>query len=536
MNYRVLLAVPSDEIENSLVARFQELSDWDVVSVQRSSRELTDMVIELADADVVVIHHELGPLPVLDLIRDLSRNQPQLAIILLVDETTPELFSNAMEAGVRGVLASDAPLDELNTRLSAAAEWSRTLRRHLEAASRDTPASGPRGSIVTVSGAKGGVGTTTVALHTALAAAQSGRTVCLVDLDLPSGDLPSYLDQSHRRGIIDLAEAGDDISAAMLADTLYVHPTGLHVLLAPAHGERSEDVTARSTRQILGALRSRYELVIVDCSATMTEATAIAVELADSTVVALTPDLAALRGAQRLLSMWERLQIRQKRDCHAVLVRHNRRSEIQPDFTRKLLNCQVLETAIPARYWALEEATNTGDPSRVSDDQLRRAYGQVASELGLVRTTAAAPQPAAAPNGDQRRSGGLTGLFGGARGRRDRGGVLVEFTAAVPMLLLALVVVLQVMILGLAWLYTSHGASEGARQAAVTPGNTERIEEEVGKRIHGSFGEDVEVTVLDSGEAAGVRVTVDVPVLIPGVDDTWTVGNEGYIAPSGAPE
>jgi MinD-like ATPase involved in chromosome partitioning or flagellar assembly len=77
----------------------------------------------------------------------------------------------------------------------------------------------------------------------------------------------------------------------MLADTLFVHPAGPHILLAPPEGERAEEVGERPTRQILGSLRARYDLTVVDCGAQTTDASAAAVELADSSLVVLTPDL-----------------------------------------------------------------------------------------------------------------------------------------------------------------------------------------------------------------------------------------------------
>ncbi|PSK91319.1 pilus assembly protein CpaE [Murinocardiopsis flavida] len=378
-----MLGAPNAELESTLTTRFDELQETDLVSVHRSSREIIETVSKLPNLDVVLIHNELGPLPVLDLIRELSRTHPQLAVILIVDDIQSETFTQAMEAGARGVLSTNATLEELDARITTAADWSRTLRRHLEAASLDVPVSGGRGSILAITGGKGGVGTTTTAVQLAMLSAKAGRVVCLVDLDLQTGDIPSYLDLSHRRSIADLVEAADDISAAMLADTLYVHPDGPHVLLAPSEGERGEDVTARAARQVLGALRSRYEVVIVDCGSAMTEASAMAVELADTALVLLTPDLPSIRGGQRLIHMWDRLQVRNKKEVMGLLTRHSRKNEIQPDFARKLLGTGMLKHSLPANFRALEEAGNTGDPLKLTDDAFRKAFRQVADELGL---------------------------------------------------------------------------------------------------------------------------------------------------------
>ncbi|MEV2277944.1 AAA family ATPase [Nocardiopsis sp. NPDC049922] len=384
MSFRVLAGMPNSEAEMVLAARFEELGTADLVATRPTTSALLDAAGEFPELDVVLVHQDLGPAPVFDAIRDLSHRHPQLAILLVSTTMDPDTFTGAMEAGARGVLSEDAGIAELESRVAKAAEWSRTLRRHLESASLDLPASGVRGRIVTVSGAKGGVGTTTCAVHLAMASAGAGRVVCLVDLDLQTGDLPAFLNLRHRRSISDLVDAGDDITPGMLSETLYVDPRGPHVLLAPEHGERGEDVDARATRRVLSALRSRYELVIVDCGSIMNEATAMAVELADTAVVAVTPDVPAMRGAQRLMAMWDRLQIRTQDSVFSLVTRHSRRNEVQPDFLRQLMGTRVLRTPVPANYRALEPGENNGDPTKVTDEALRRAFARLAGELNLL--------------------------------------------------------------------------------------------------------------------------------------------------------
>src|SRR5699024_12185944 len=67
--------------------------------------------------------------------------------------------------------------------------------------------------------------------------------------------------------------------------------------------------------------------------------------------------------------------------------------------------------------------------------------------------------------------------------REDRGGIIVEFAAVLPFLMLALALVWQVVLIGLTSMYTSHAAAEAARQAAITPDEPSRIDEEARNRI-----------------------------------------------------
>lgn len=115
--------------------------------------------------------------------------------------------------------------------------------------------------------------------------------------------------------------------------------------------------------------------------------------------------------------------------------------------------------------------------------------------------------------------------------RGDRGGVIVEFAAVVPFLLLALALVWQVLLLGITAMYASHGAAEAARQAAVTPDDMERVEEEARKRVRAPWdGADVmTVEVVERDGSRFARVTLAMPIFLPGASGPWDVTGEARV-------
>jgi len=241
------------------------------------------------------------------------------------------------------------------------------------------------GTVVTVSGAKGGVGATLTAVQLALAAQASGRPTALVDLDLQAGDVASYLDVQFRRSVVDLAAIAD-ISPRILAEAVFRHDSGVALLLAPGEGERGEEVTDRAARQILGALRSRYEVVVVDCGAQLAGAGAAAVELADRALLVTTPDVVAVRGAKRTVRMWDRLQIRKAEETTVVVNRHTRGTEIQPPLIQKITGTAVAATTVPANFRELQGAVDAGRVDALdAKGAVRQALWALAGELGLVK-------------------------------------------------------------------------------------------------------------------------------------------------------
>lgn len=415
---RILPAVGDADAARSVSTLLSQLPDTEPAQPVGDSTLLLDTLATLAGEsvgdlpEVVLVHERIGPVPALELIREVALRFPAVGVILISADAGPALYSAAMDSGARGLVGLPLSYDELSARVSAAAQWAVGVRRHL--GSGTDVFSGPGGTAVTVSGAKGGVGATLLSVQLALAARASGRSVALVDMDLQAGDVASYLDVQFRRSIADLASIAD-ISPRVLQDALFSHPTGLALLLAPGEGERGEEVDERAARQIISALRSRYEVVVVDCGTQMNGANAAAVEMADTAVLVTTPDVVAVRAAKRMIRLWDRLQIRKAEETLAVVNRHTRNTEIQPPLVERIVGTPVARGAIPAGFKELQAAVDSG---RVQDldsrGSVRQAMWALAGELGLV-DAARAQQGRGGRYGDR----GSIGLLRRRGGRRD---------------------------------------------------------------------------------------------------------------------
>ncbi|MGW7260087.1 AAA family ATPase [Streptomyces sp. NPDC054834] len=390
MPTRILPAVGDADAVRSLTTLLSQLPDAEPVPPVADSTQLVDTLARLAAEsvdelpEVVVVHERIGPVPALELIREVALRFPAVGVILVTSDAGPGLFAAAMDSGARGLVTLPLGYEELAMRVQAVAQWSVGVRRHLGHGS--DVLGGVGGTVVTVSGAKGGTGATLTAVQIALAAQASGRSTALVDMDLQSGDIASYLDIQFRRSVVDLA-AITDISPRVLADAVFRHDTGLALLLAPGEGERGEEVTDRAARQIVSALRSRYEVVVVDCGAQLSGAGAAAVEMADTALLVTTPDVVAVRAAKRTVRMWDRLQIRKAEETTIVVNRHTRGTEIQPPLIQRITGTALARTAVPANFKELQAAVDAGRIHELdSRSTVKQALWTLAGELGLVKT------------------------------------------------------------------------------------------------------------------------------------------------------
>jgi pilus assembly protein CpaE len=489
MIIRAIVATPDAAIAAQVVALAGESPELEIVATTADGIDVTQL-LQRGDIDVVFLHEALGPLPAIDFARELASSFPDVGLVLLAREETRDLLRSAIAAGVRAVLTVPAPFEALDTATRDAAEWSRSVRGRLSGALVEQGQGGIGGTMIAVAGAKGGVGASTVAIHLALAVANGRQpgSVCLADLDLQAGDLRLLLDLPYRRSIVDLVGLGEDLTARQVDETVYPHRSGLRVLLAPDRGERGEEVHAAAARQVLGALKFRHQVVIVDVGAVITEASALAIELADQVVVVTTPDVPSLRAANRARGLWERLQIRDG-GISAVVNRASKDSEIQPEMVRRTLTMPVLDTVLPAGFRALEAPLNTGVPERLQGP-LTDAFGKLSRELldvGEPRRTLRSRRSAAAALATDESGQGST-----------------ETIALTLIIAICLLGVWQMVLVGYTYVISGHAAREASRVMAVGEAEDE-IKQAAREDVRGAWRDGMRVSVRkeDSEVACG---------------------------------
>ena len=514
--HRLLLAIADAELAQSATALAQEGEELQVVD-RVSDAEEAARALRRLEVDVVILHDALGAVPVLEVARDIASSFPEIGLVLIAADDSPELLRAAMHAGLRDVVTLPLSLEQLEGSVRAASQWSRTMRDRV--AGEESAAGALGGQLIAVAGAKGGVGTTTVALQLALAAVRAapGRPVCVVDFDLQKGDFRSFLDMPYRRSVVDLVEVADEISVRHLQETLYTHKEGFRVLLAPDDGERAEEVDALVARPILSAVKARHALTIVDLGTNVSEASAIGAEIANRVLVVTQPDVASLRGVKRLLELWKRLQVREDdEDVLVVLNRASRKLEVQPDLARKVVAGKLARTTIPADFPAFEAAVNTGTPARMEDAKLRASFDNLLDEAD------ARPVSGEEPETDPSEPRGLLARLGGERGQGS-----AEMMGLLPVLAIVILALWQVGLLGYTYLIAGHAAREGSRVLAVNTLDTKKekpYRDAAEKDLPKAWREDAKIEI-DKDDPVTVNVRLNVPVVLPGLSSPFKVSD-----------
>lgn len=520
MTIRILPAVGDIDSARALTTLLSQLADAEPAPPVPDSTALLDTLARLAAdsldelPEVVLVHERIGPVPALDLVRDLVLRFPAVGVVLVTADTSTGVLTAAMDSGARGIVTLPLSYDALAERVQAAALWSAGMRRHLGSGTPELYA-GSGGTLVTVSGAKGGTGATVAAVQLALAARAAGRTVALLDLDLQSGDVASYLDVQFRRSVADLAGI-NDINPRVLQEAVYAHDTGLALLLAPAEGERGEEITDRVARQVLAALRARHDVVVVDCGSQMSAATAAAVETADTALLVLTPDVVAVRAAKRMVRLWDRLQIRKAEETVTVVNRASKGTEIQPSLVEKVTGTRIAATSVPAAFKELQHVVDAGRLQDLDNrSTVKQALWALAAELGLgaVRES----------GGRRRRASSERGALVPRRKGGDRGSVTLEFAGAFPLVLVLVAILWQCVLYGYTYAIAGNAADEAARAATAAYAANGSVQGACnaagGENLPGAWTADIDCGV--QGSVMQATVKADVPLFFPGFDPGW---------------
>lgn len=231
MTIRILPVAGDIESARALTTLLGQLADAEPAPHVSDSTALLDTLArQAADSldelpEVVLVHERIGPVPALDLVRDLVLRFPAVGVVLVTSDTSTGVLTAAMDSGARGIVNLPSPTRPSPNASRQPRPGRLYMRRHLGSPTPELYA-GPGGTVVTVSGAKGGVGATVTAVQLALAARASGRTVALLDLDLQSGDVASYLDVQFRRSVADLVSISD-INPRVLQEAVFAHDTGI---------------------------------------------------------------------------------------------------------------------------------------------------------------------------------------------------------------------------------------------------------------------------------------------------------------------
>lgn len=324
---------------------------------------------------------------------------PTSVIVAVASTPDPDQILLAMRAGANEFLAwpaqtvQDAALqDTFRAALGRATERIRATRgdRH-------------GGRTFSFFGAKGGAGTTTLAVNTAIELARTARRPTLiVDLHQFVGEVALFLGVRPRFTLIDAIDNLHRLDSEFVKELVAKHKSGLDILAGAEQVDRPGPQDGPALEQLLQVLSRTYEYIVIDAGRMTGTCADVAVFAADTIYIVANPDVPSTRNTQRLV---ERMcQLGADRDRLRVLL--NRTSEqgmVAPEQIEAALG-HPIEQAFASDYATVSAALNAGVPLTLSN------HSQLAAQFTDFTNRILQRRVDAEPVGVRRRTAFL-GLF-----------------------------------------------------------------------------------------------------------------------------
>lgn len=277
----------------------------------------------------------------------------KIATMAISSSSDPERMLKAMRAGCVEFLPRNFDL----------IQYSETITRMLarfDAISSESPKN--QGSVISFFGAKGGVGTTTLAVYLAtFLVRQHRKKTLLIDHHHQLGHVCLYLGVKENPYYFEeLMKNVDRLDVELLAGFLTRHPSGLDLLPSPDTCAAPYSGSAQEMEAVLEFLRSQYEYILLDSSLEYHDVNSAIVACSDEMYLVSTPDVAALRDLSRHVENFG-LEEAASQKLRIVLNRSSSNDAVTAQQVEGAVRFPV-SISIPNTYAELVRAINSGEP------------------------------------------------------------------------------------------------------------------------------------------------------------------------------
>ena len=353
MKIKVLLI---SKMERNIEALRSKIEDEEIIIIGDSigGAQALDK-IENTSPDIIIMTLGAGDTDVLNLAERIILHRPKTFVVLVADSLDVEIMQEAVKVGCHNLIEFPATSKEFAEYIKSV--YNNESIRIKSLSNKDTLVWASR--VITVFGAKGGLGKSTIAANLAVKLAEKRKKVALVDLDLQFGDLNIFLDLEPKDTIVELVQDVVTPNIDSVRSYMAVHSSGVHVLCAPRSPEYAELVSADKVQSLLSLLRTYYDYVIVDTSPSFTDVTITAIESSSILFFVTGLDISILRNSKLSVSLLESLQQTDK--IRLVVNRAVDMNSITINDVQKIIGYPIW-AKLPSDYKVAVNALNRGVP------------------------------------------------------------------------------------------------------------------------------------------------------------------------------
>jgi pilus assembly protein CpaE len=280
----------------------------------------------------------------------LRAEHPIAVIFFMAAEANPDLILHAMRAGANEFFAWPPSRSALDEALQRAAARRAAL-----------PSDRPASTTIVFFGAKGGAGTTTIAVNCGVDLARlRKRPTLIVDLKPGLGEVTLFLGVRSRYTLLDALDNLHRLDSEFMRELVVKHKSGLEILAGSDLFDRPGGNDNSAIEELFRILGRQYEYIIVDAGSQLNPAAVAGLYTGDQIYLIACPDVPSVRNAQRLLDRIGQLG----RSGERVRLVVNRAAEpypIPPAQIEKAIGLPIWQTFL-SDYKTVSTALNSGVP------------------------------------------------------------------------------------------------------------------------------------------------------------------------------
>lgn len=301
--------------------------------------------------DIALISLDADQSKALALIAQVSQLMPSCHVLVLSKSTEGSLILQAMRNGAREFFNAPLRLDDFMASLD---------RLQLTGGSRKGgKTSGSK--VVTIVGASGGVGCTSLAINLACVEARNkDNSVAAIDLDMGLGDADVWLDIIPDYTIQDVADNITRLDYSLLKRSLTQHASGAFLLPRPIQMDDHPPISPDQLQRVISLLKATFTHLIIDVSKSFSPLDIAAMQVSDIVLLVTQLDLPCLRNVVRIMQFLEERELASK---VKVLVNRIGLEDSQISLNKALDTIgREVYWQIPNDYASMIESRNNGVP------------------------------------------------------------------------------------------------------------------------------------------------------------------------------
>jgi len=332
--------------------------------------------------DIIVLAMEEPVARAVQTMNALADALPETPIIVYSSLSDASSVRRAMVSGARDYLVKPPRPEELARAIYSVLEQEERRRTRLAG---DTAATAARGTVLTVFGAKGGIGKTTISTNLATALCRhSNSSVAIVDMDTRFGDVAIMMDVVVEFSIADVGRNIESVNRETVGDYLVRHSSGVEILPAPLHPTEWGALNRQHITKIIDLLAQTHDYVVVDTPGAFNELVATALECANIILLVTSMDIASIKDTALALEMLRAASVSE--DKVKLVINHSTSSNS--------LRAEDVERVLEYEVWwriphdvAVSNSNQLGQPIVLAKPYARasRAISDMAYNLAGLR-------------------------------------------------------------------------------------------------------------------------------------------------------